>query len=67
MENRIIELETKISYQEHLIQELNDVITHQQKQIDALEVQMKRVRDHLKETSSSQIARPEEEVPPPHY
>lgn len=67
LENRIIELETKISYQEHLIQELNEVITHQQKQIDAIEVEMKRIRDHLKETSSSQIARPEEEVPPPHY
>ena len=67
LENRIIELETKISYQEHLIQELNDVITHQQKQIDALELQMKRIQDHLKNSSSSQIARPEEEVPPPHY
>ncbi len=67
MENRIIELETKISYQEHLIQELNDVVTHQQKQIDALELEIKRIRDHLKGTSSSQIARPEEEVPPPHY
>jgi len=67
MEDRIIELETKISYQEHLIQELNDVITHQQKQIDALEVEMKRIRDHLKSSNSSNIARPEEEVPPPHY
>ena len=67
MEDHIIELETKISYQEHLIQELNDVITHQQKQIDALEVEMKRIRDHLKSSNASQIARPEEEVPPPHY
>ena len=67
MEDRIIELETKISYQEHLIQELNDVITHQQKQIDALEAEMKRIRDHLKSSNASNIARPEEEVPPPHY
>lgn len=67
MEKRIIELETKISYQEHLMQELNDVITRQQKQIDALEVQIKRFQDHLKHATSSQIARPEEEIPPPHY
>ena len=67
MENRIIELETKISYQEHIIQELNDVVTHQQKQIDRLEADMNRVREHLKGGSSSQFARPEEEVPPPHY
>ena len=67
MERRIIELETKISYQEHTIQELNDVVTTQQRQIDALEREMKRIRDHLKEASGSQIARPEEDVPPPHY
>jgi len=67
LENRIIELETKISYQEHLIQELNDVITSQQKQIDQLERDIHQIRDHLKQANTSQIAKPEEEVPPPHY
>ncbi|NOR72680.1 MAG: hypothetical protein GQ467_02230 [Mariprofundaceae bacterium] len=67
MEKRIIELETKLSYQDHTIQELNDVVTRQQKQIDALELRMKRIQDHLKATASSQLARPEEDVPPPHY
>ncbi len=67
MEDRIIELETKLSYQDHMIQELNDVVTRQQKQIDTLEIELRRVREHLKSSSSSQIARPEEEVPPPHY
>jgi len=66
MENRLIELETKISYQEHLLQELNDVIASQQQQIDRLEKEMKRMREHLK-GSDSQLARPEEEAPPPHY
>lgn len=63
----MIELETKLSYQDHMIQELNDVVTRQQKQIDALEIELRRVREHLKSSSSSQISRPEEEVPPPHY
>ena len=67
LEKHVVELETKISYQEHLIQELNEVITHQQKQIDALELRMRRIQDHLKNSASSQIARPEEETPPPHY
>lgn len=66
LEKHIIELETKVSYQDHIIQELNDVVTNQQKQIDALELKMERVRDHLK-ASSSQLARPDEEAPPPHY
>lgn len=67
LESRIIELETKISYQDHTIHELNDVITRQQKQIDRLETDMKRIRDHLKGNTGSQLARPDEEVPPPHY
>lgn len=67
MEKRIIELETKLSYQEHTIHELNEVVTRQQKQIDLLEADMKRIREHLKGSSESQLARPEEEIPPPHY
>ena len=35
-DDRIIELETKISYQEDLIQELNKHVIDQQKQIDTL-------------------------------
>ncbi len=67
MEDRIIELETRLSYQDRLIQELNEVVTRQQNQIDHLEADMKRVRDHLKGSAGSQIARPDEEIPPPHY
>jgi len=67
LENRIIELETKISYQDHLLQELNEVITLQQKQIDRLEKDSRRMLEHLKASHTSGIARPEEDVPPPHY
>jgi len=67
IEHRIIELETRLSYQDRLIQELNEVVTRQQNQIDHLEAGMKRVRDHMKESAASQIARPDEETPPPHY
>jgi len=67
MEKRLIELETKISYQDHIIGELNDVVTHQQGQIDRLEKEMKRLHEHLKSGSDSGLARPDEETPPPHY
>jgi len=67
MEERLIELETKISYQDHLIGELNDVVTRQQQQIDKLEKEMKKMIDHLKAPDDSGIARPDEEAPPPHY
>jgi len=67
MEDRIIELETRLSYQDHLIGELNEVVTSQQQQIDALEKAVQQLRSHLKQSSSSGLARPDEEVPPPHY
>jgi SlyX protein len=67
LNERIIELETKSSYQEHLTQELNEVVISQQKQIDALQASVQRMSDYLKNNQGSQLARPDEEVPPPHY
>jgi len=67
LNERMIELETKSSYQEHLIQELNEVIISQQKQLDILESSIQRVSNYLKNNQDSQLARPDEEVPPPHY
>jgi len=67
LNERIIELETKSSYQEHLIQELNEVVISQQKQIDALQASVQSMSDYLKNNQGSQLARPDEEVPPPHY
>lgn len=67
MEERLIELETKISYQEHIIGELNEVVTEQQRQIDRMEKELKRIQTHLKGISGSGLARPDEEAPPPHY
>jgi len=67
MKDRMIELETRISYQDHTIAELNDVVTRQQRQIDQLERAMEQLRQHLKQSDSAGLARPEEEIPPPHY
>jgi SlyX protein len=64
IENRIIELETRISYQDHIIQELNEVVTRQQQQIDRLEKSLKQMSEHMKAINP---ARPEDETLPPHY
>ena len=67
MEARIIELETRIAYQERLVHELNEVITRQQNQIDALRADYERILAHLKTEDGDRVARPDEEYPPPHY
>ena len=36
MEEKLIDLETKFSFQEDLLNELNNVVANQQKQIDEL-------------------------------
>lgn len=67
MENKIIELETKIAYQEHTIQELNDALTHQQREITTLKLKMAQLENSLKQLTPSNIASQAEETPPPHY
>jgi len=42
-EQRLIEMETKIAFLDNTIEELNEVITDQQRQIDVLENKMKSV------------------------
>ena len=66
LDTRLEAVETKISYQEHLIQELNEVVISQQNQIDKLEKTLQQLRNHINHVETEQ-ATPEQEVPPPHY
>lgn len=50
-EDRLVEIETKISFQEDLIQELNNAIYEQQKKIDRLEAICNSLVGHIKDLS----------------
>ena len=67
-EQRIITIETKIAFQEDIINQLNDVVCQQQNQIDALgrltQQLLGRVRD-LSKASGGEGAAVDER--PPHY
>ena len=65
LEQRITELETRLSYQDHTIEQLNEVVTAQQRQIDRLETGLRGL--HAQQADGPQIRRPDEETPPPHY
>lgn len=65
-ESRFQDIESKIAFQEHLLENLNEALTSQQQQLDGLRSQLNKITQIL-ETSEQQISRPEEEVPPPHY
>ena len=67
MEKRIIELESKLAFQEHLTQELNDIVTAQQKEIMHLSIKFEQLRELVSRLTPSNIASESEETPPPHY
>lgn len=64
---RIIELETKVAFQELIIEELNQSLIEQQFVIDKLQTQIRHIAEKLKGTQISQVASRAEETPPPHY
>ena len=66
-EERLIELETKLAFQETTIQELNEVITRQQGQLDILQAAILELHGRMKSFSEEATRDPSEEPPPPHY
>lgn len=64
---QIEELQTKVAFQEHTIEALNDALSSQQKQLDDLSFKVRHVIDRVKSIEPSNIAKQSEETPPPHY
>lgn len=56
MEHRIIELETRLAFQENALEELNDALIGQQAQLDALAKECARLAALLAETLSPREA-----------
>ncbi len=64
-EKRLIELETRLMYQEQTIQELNDALASQQQQLDRLEATCRKLIESVRAAVRSQGDLPHEK--PPHY
>ncbi|MBJ6723501.1 SlyX family protein [Geomesophilobacter sediminis] len=67
MEQRLTDMEMLIMHQGHVIDQLNEVVTQQQRHIDHLMRELKHIKDHLRGLNFSQNKAPSEEEPPPHY
>ena len=65
MENRITDLEIRISHQESSIDELTRTVLLQEDHIRKLQHEIDTIRNQVKEVSI--IAHASEEIPPPHY
>ena len=65
--NPVIELETKLTYQEDLLQELNDIVVAQQEQLDKLKVICKSLDARLQEVMQYLPDRNSKNERPPHF
>ena len=66
VEERLNQLEIKASFAEVLVEQLNQIITRQQQDLDALARQMGQLRAQMPEPGSGTGQGPRDELPP-HY
>ena len=66
IETRLVDLETKVAFQDDTIQTLSDMVAQQQFIIDTLQRQVRELADQLKATQNA-MAEPDIEEVPPHY
>ena len=66
-ENRMNDLESKLAHQEHLLEELNQVIYQQQKAIDTMELKLNLLIQRLKDVAGGAGDIGPANEKPPHY
>ena len=66
LEARVMDLESRLAFQDDTIQALNDVLVMQQNAVDRLQMQMAALLKRQEEMGG-QFESSEEEAPPPHY
>jgi SlyX protein len=65
-EERLVSIETKIAFQEDMIEELNKTVYQQQKKLEQLEETCRALAGHLEALAAASEGRPGHERPP-HY
>lgn len=66
-DERLIDLEIRLTHQEATLLALNDVVAEQQRLIDQLHKEVEQLQRQLREAAPGNVAAPWEETPPPHY
>ena len=66
VDHRLTELEIKASFNEDLLDQLNQVVIRQQQQIDALLREVERLRQQIPDAGNGVFSRAGDDLPP-HY
>ena len=64
---RLVELETRLAFQEHTIGVLNETVLEQSRAVHALSRRLDDALEDLRRLRTLLFADPGEEPPPPHY
>ena len=64
---RVVELETRVAFQEHALQQLNEALLRQQQLLNRLTNDLAALTERLRGLDPSPVGRREDEPPPPHY
>lgn len=67
MENRLTDLEIRLTHQEAAMEEMNGVLLAQHRLIEKLQGELAVLQRQLRDINSSNIAHAADETPPPHY
>ena len=67
MDERLIDLETRLAFQEDTLNHLNGVVAEQEQRIMRLERQLQDALVLLRALTPPDVATQAEETPPPHY
>ncbi|MEC5387074.1 SlyX family protein [Uliginosibacterium sp. H3] len=66
MEDRLINLESKLAFAEHLLEELNHTVFRQQEQLDHLQQQLRLLYQQMQTNTSAEKTDARDNIPP-HY
>ncbi|HLU61521.1 MAG TPA: SlyX family protein, partial [Gammaproteobacteria bacterium] len=67
MDEKLVDLETRIAFLEDAQQQLSDVIARQEQEIARLLLRVGELEEQLRQAVPALIADAAEETPPPHY
>ena len=65
MESRLNDLETKVAFQDELLETLNTIVAEQQQQLDLIQRELRLVYEQVKTLSPSDIANSDDQERPP--
>lgn len=67
LEQRLIELESRIAHHERMAEDLSSVIAEQGRIIDMLSERVRRMTARMREMEAGWDRSPQDDKPPPHY